>query len=338
MATISWLLSLLHLNRRPHPGQHFDFLALPGEVRNLIYDLTLTTDPPRLCRGHKESCKWCTLERGCAPEPNWANDDGRRLPGCRCWARSGVALLLANRQINKEASLIFWSQNHFSFSGVDSFTHLVGTALRPQYRQMIPHITIYLGPAGKRYMDLPPRRFWNVLFKCKRLRTLEIPPYQRRVLEHSESHLVDAASGSWWRMTRELPNLRTFSWSYFQDFLVMDHPLLGSAVEYPCRITKSFDLRILSPAQLRRSGPFTYEDTDFGWELCERALSCKSRTRTLVRKRRPVVYYCPAGAVGHRNTFDVTLPGAIPTSWTVKFFLLPFKGEVIFDSPLVNRI
>lgn len=346
MAFISWLLNLFYLNGGSRPGQHFDFLALPGELRNQIYDLTLTSDPPRLYRGHKESCKWYARRPELVPGASWVNDNGRRLPGCRCWARTGLALLLANRQINREASPIFWSQNHFSFSGVDSFTDLVGSALRPQYRQMIPHVTIYLGPAGRRDMGLPPLRFWDVLFKCKGLRTLEIPPYRRRIQESSEMELVYAASASWDRMTRELPYLSNFSWSYIRNRTGMSsNPCITCASRYPCRITKCFDLTVLSPAQLRRSGPFTYEDTDFGcklWKHATRTLTKKALAPelddrlggTLVGGSRPDEYRLAAGMIGRKNTFDATLPEAIPTSWTVKFSLLPVRPEAVVDSAL----
>ncbi|KAG6354020.1 hypothetical protein INS49_004991 [Diaporthe citri] len=217
MAAISEAFSSLELHDEPHPRHHlFDFLALPGELRNQIYRLTLTTDPPRLDRQHKYSCDWCTWDPD-QPQNRMVDQTGQNLPGCRCWARRGLALLLANRKIHEEAAPIFWAENHFSFQGVDSFIRLVGGSLRPQYRQMIPHVTIYLDPGlitWRMDMDLPPVRFWDVLFECKGLRELEIPPYRRCKQGSTDRRLVDTELACWDRLTSELPNLRAFSWSY----------------------------------------------------------------------------------------------------------------------------
>lgn len=354
MAPISDIFSVMKLHDEPHPSHHhFNFLGLPGELRNQIYRLTLTTDPPRLYRQHKHSCIWCTRDPD-GPQNRMVDDLGRTLPGCRCWARRGLALLLANRKIHEEAAPIFWAENHFSFEGFKSFIRLVGGSLRPQYRQMIPHVTIYLDP-GRKYdgvqrmdtpmylhMDFPPARFWDVLFECKGLRTLEIPPYRRGCpWSSTNQRLVDAELASWDRLTSELPNLMTFSWSYFargHDRMQMPFRHIG-AFEYPRRTTKRIDLTVWSPDQFRRYGPFTGEDFGFTEYLC--SVDTPNGPRGPLPGKFPVSqatmdnYLRLNGVFGHKP-FEETHPAGMPMDWTVELFFLPLSPETIAQNSMLR--
>lgn len=334
MADISEAFSPLKLDDELYPSHHhFDFLALPGELRNQIYRLTLTTDPPRLYRQHKYSCKWCTWGPD-DPQKPMIDGDGQKLPDCRCCARPGLALLLANRKINEEAASIFWAENHFSFEGFDSFILLVGGRLRPQYRQMIPDITIYYSDPGRRRetlkmfdRDPPPVWFWGVLFKCKGLRTLEIPPYHSHIPESIDMRLADMDVGSWYRVTSELPNLRWFSWSYFGYCFEREHV---RGFKYPYRMTKRVDLRQLSPDQFRRYGAFS--NTDF-------VVSRTSYLRAFPfgpRGPRPGEVIVSAGRPDehqytHKNKPEVkhSKVRVMSWAWIVEFFFLPLSPETI---------
>lgn len=347
MADISKAFRLLKLHGGLHPSQHhFDFLALPGELRNQIYRLTLTSDPPRLERGHKYSCKWCTWDPD-EPQNRMVDYHGETLPGCsRCWVRRGLALLLANRKIHEEAAPIFWAENHFSFQGFQSFIRLVGGSVRPQYRQVIHHVTVYLDPGRKwdlrirtsRHMwldlDLPPVRFWDILFQCKGLRTLELPPYPRHLVDSSDVRVVDAELASWDRLTSELPNLMTFSWSYFEWGLsIMPIHHIPRAFDHPFRITKRFDLTVVSPDQLRRCGPCTPEDIRFSRFYCFRDSPFGPLGplpgKFLVSTRRMEEYRRSAARMGYKDELELTHPEGMPTDWFVEFFFLPLSPETI---------
>ena len=47
----------------------------------------------------------------------------------------------------------------------------------------------------------------------------------------------------------------------------------------------------------------------------------------LVSTGRPDEYRCAAAVVGGHNTLDVTRPGAIPTTWMVKHFIVPMGPD-----------
>lgn len=358
MDIISRLFSVLRLDGGPRarPAQHFDFLSLPGEVRDLIYRFTLTTDPPRLEREHRYSCDWCTWDPD-EPQNRMVGRGGETMPGCdRCWARRGPALLLANRQIYDEAAHMFWTENQFSFRGVDSFIHLVGTALRPEYRRMITHVTIYLdphsrfdGPGRSEAMRLPPPAFWDVLFECKGLRALEMPPYFRGevIMKPTEANirLFHAECNAWARLREELPSLETFSWSFFGNYVsLMPQGSIPCAFEYPVRVTKCLPLAAFSPEEFCRSGPFNRLDREFGEDLYTRGFPPGwdgHRLRWLTEAPcmgRPRGYRRAAAILRGDNTLETTHPGAIPTTWTVQFPLLPLTCVAIVRNAILREM
>lgn len=330
MAPISDLLDNLPLYEEPHPGYHFDFLALPGELRNDIYRLTLTTDPAMLDREHKYSCNWCTWDPD-EPQNHMYDENHQKLPGCRCWAREGLALLLANRQINEEAAPIFWAENHFSFRGYDSFIRLVGTALRPRYRQMIPHVTICSDPWGMDNLRRRPIELWDTLFQCKGLRTLEIPAFTKSMPDFTAEaqRLLEAEHAACNRFASELPNLKTFCWIYptFQSTKSPD------AFSYPYTLTKHMDATALTPDEFSLYGVLALQDMGFWWAVCRRAFPRGPRYAAvddaLVSTGRPHEYRYTAGMNGRNNIFGVTHFEAMTATWTVKHHLLPLSPKTI---------
>lgn len=328
MAPISDLLDNLPPYHEPRTGYHFDFLALPGELRNYIYRLTLTTDPAMLDREHKYSCYWCTWDPD-EPQNPMYDANHQKLPGCRCWAREGLALLLANRQINEEAAPMFWAENHFSFRGYDNFIHLVGTALRPRYRQMIPHVTICSDPRGMDNLRRPPIGLWDTLFQCKGLRTLEIPAFTSLVPDftNGRQRLLEAEYAACNRFASELPNLTTFCWMY----LTGDPTESPDAISYPYTVTKHMDAKALTTDKFSLYDMLA--DRSFWWAMCRtafpRAPCYAAVDDALVSTGRPHEYRYTGGMTGRNNMFGATHFEAMPATWTVKYHLLPLSPETI---------
>ncbi|KAJ0115733.1 hypothetical protein J7T55_010556 [Diaporthe amygdali] len=152
---------------KPAAACRFMFLELPAELRNMIYRFTLTTNPTRLIQKHKYNCRYV---QGLTPRPGQSR--------CRfCQPRGGGAsLLLTNSQINTEAASIFWAGNHFSFDDFESFIHFVGTTLRPGYRRIISQVSIHSDWVGRPMRRNLALSFWDVLYQCKGLHKLGMPP------------------------------------------------------------------------------------------------------------------------------------------------------------------
>lgn len=346
MTIISWLLSLLTGHDGPRPAHHFDFLALPAEVRNKIYSFTLTTDPSRLDREHEYDCEWCTWKPDEPQNPVFHGDD-QKLPGCRCWARKGLALLLANRQIHEEAAPIFWSENDFSFRDVASFTRLVSRTLRLQYHPMIRHVTIYSDQYPS--ADIDHIDFRDKLFECNAsgLHTLQTPACHVFTPAWTEADILNTQFAAWLRLTSELPNLETFSWVELRS--VWDRRpsrLCVDGLAYPCRLSRCLDLAVLSPEQFRTYGPF---NSDWGEELVEKI--CRDafpgfprgprhpvEGGVLVSTGRPHEYRCTAGmtvpTVNGEDASEVAHQEVIPMTWTLKICLLPLSPETIAQNSM----
>lgn len=351
MDNLSQLVSLLKLDDGPRarPVQHFDFLALPGEVRNLIYRLTLTTDPPRLERQHRYSCDWCTWDPD-EPQNKMVGRNGQTMPGCdRCWARRGPSLLLANRQIYDEAATIFWAENQFSFCGVDSFIRLVGSELRPQLRRSLTHVTIYRDPVSRVFSprpgwptEIPPGRFWDVLFQCKGLRALEMLPFFKEPHDFrdpttDEFRRFQAAFHSWNRLRSALPNLKTLSWSYFHSYVAMaPYGRDPCMIEYPARITKHLYPEAFSAEHFMKYAVFLpLQDNAFGWNLCKTALpsgphQCTCGRREHVCVGRPEGLRRAAAIIAGTETTTpaAAQPGEAPAAtWKVDYVLSAANRE-----------
>ncbi|KAH8777794.1 hypothetical protein F5883DRAFT_544064 [Diaporthe sp. PMI_573] len=301
----------------------FDLLALPGELRNQIYRLALTTDPSQLDRQHKYDCDWCTWHPDDMQNPVF-DKHHRRQPNCnKCWARSGLALLLANRQINQESAPIFWAENHFTFRGLGSFSTTVDNCPRPRYRKMITHITVLRDHSSSCFDN--NNAFWHALFQCKGLRTLEIPSCLRPPPHAPTTEHPDPETGGWGHFRTMLPNLKTLSWIIWIGHIT-DHTFPAFPLSY--KVTKSLDIEGLSPEQLKAAAP--QADANAGTFYCPlcvdssypRALGhCISHK--LWRAHRPV-------STGRPHEYGcVERQGPRMVTWTVQEYLWRLSREEI---------
>jgi hypothetical protein len=175
------------------------FLALPREVRDLIYTFSLV-EPPKWTKRHDSFCSNCILHDTAFEMPPFTMAYPYIAPQsykCSCAKRQNLALLLANRQIHMEAAPIFWAMNTHCFDSSTVFTRNVGDGLRQTYRECIRHISIMTAvpePTSKyesRWVeaDSVPRyeKLWQTVLACKKLRTLELGS---EFIKHYESYLI----------------------------------------------------------------------------------------------------------------------------------------------------
>ncbi|KAJ0165882.1 hypothetical protein CTA2_9633 [Colletotrichum tanaceti] len=202
-------------------------LGLPLELRNLIYYHVLV-DMPKYSRTHHQDCHFrqnhtrnsiepaaChVLELAVNLVPSQAPYPWDVLLQCRCAKRTTLNLLLACRQLHREAAPVFWSANTFVFDHPDEFAICVGARLREAYRPLLRHVYI-ASPDG---WDTSPRtqaniftnariaqkggmprwlQFWGVLKQCRGMRTLAVRP------EVVRRHAADMAALREW-----MPELR----------------------------------------------------------------------------------------------------------------------------------
>lgn len=162
------------------------FLGLPREIRDIIYDMVLM-EPPLWERRHRPLCKQCPRDTDTFEHPlfDFASDDR-----CDCSIRCNTGLLGVNRQIHAETAPLFWSKNVFCFDRPEDFTVSVGADLRPEYRDLLQHVSI-LGTTWEHNQEswdpdyrhrLPDgqdaeakaQAVWETLFMCRGLKTLEM--------------------------------------------------------------------------------------------------------------------------------------------------------------------
>ncbi|KAK2027796.1 ribosomal protein L32 [Colletotrichum zoysiae] len=206
-----------------HPSSSKRLLGLPLELRNHIYRHALVA-PPKHSRTHDDDCHFRHNHTATSIEPaacfvlDVATDPiprdyyiYRRDPPlqCRCAKRAALNLLLACRQVYREATPVFWSANTFVFYHADDFTVCVGARLRAACRPLLRHV--YIASATREDGQLWTTRnilssawipgggaiprwlqFWGVLKQCRGLRTLAVQP------EVVRRHGADlAALGRW---------------------------------------------------------------------------------------------------------------------------------------------
>lgn len=353
MALISWIWGKLTGHDEPRRAKHFDLLALPGELRNEIYRYTLTTDPLKLEREHKYNCKWCTWTPG---EPqrrmfktSW-HDTNEKLPDCRCWAREGLSLLLASRQIHAEAAPILWAENNFSFPDIDSFHPLDRWALRREYRPLIRHITLYFDEYSR--ADKMPIMLHDKVMAWQGPEPLERPASQVFNPVWTRPDACNIIFGASLRFTGDLPNLETFSWIDVHDvYDIQASMFCVGGLAYPCRMTKCMDVAAMAPEQFRAYGPL---NRDMGEKvvrrICRGAIPGNPGTGiaelleragrrnpadggVLVSTGRPFEYRCAGGTTGRtrddKGTGEVVREGGLPMTWTLKVRLMPLSPETI---------
>ncbi|KAK1585757.1 ribosomal protein L32 [Colletotrichum navitas] len=216
----------ISLPAHQHPASSKRLLGLPLELRNHIYHHALVA-PPKHSRTHDDDCHFrynhtatsiepaacVVLDVTVDPVPLQYIYRHDRLSQCRCAKRTTLNLLLACRQVYREAAPIFWSANTFVFDHSDDFTICVGAQLRPAFRPLLRHV--YVASADREENPLwttrnlfsgaciPPGdkiprwlQFWGVLNQCRGLRTLAVQP------EVMRRHGADFAA-----LSRRLPAL-----------------------------------------------------------------------------------------------------------------------------------
>ncbi|KAB5522098.1 hypothetical protein GE09DRAFT_1230164 [Coniochaeta sp. 2T2.1] len=195
----------LTLNPPPKPLE--GFLGLAPEIRNIIYHHTLV-QPIKWARRHKPTCPLCPRTCTVFERPLFTYRD----QPCTCIRRTGLNLLLANRQIHKEAAPIFWARNPHCFSICYEFTHVVGLILRPESRVLLRHVSVgsmvWAADANRAYgQDLVCSKintalFWETVAACKGLERLDLHPFL--AWHHGEQHGLIA------QLPAQLPLLKSF--------------------------------------------------------------------------------------------------------------------------------
>jgi len=112
---------------------------------------------------------------------------------CLCARRQNLELLLVNKEINREASVVFWAENTFAFESAEALVRFLKNT-QPETRDRLKHIS-FIPVHGNEGYDLdvylaPPRslsRCWPLLKTCRGLATLELSIDFLR----TEKHLLD---------------------------------------------------------------------------------------------------------------------------------------------------
>lgn len=220
-------MPLMELTITPPPTPKKGFFGLPREVRDMIYAFTLV-QPIKWSRRHRPTCEHCPRTCTVFERPLFTY----KVQPCSCVRRTGLSLLLANRQIHSEAAPIFWAENSHCFNVAPEFTREVGEILRPEYRLLLRHVSIMSTEwvSDKNYgntISCPKGQealFWQTVTECKGLERLELHP------SHGWWHI----DWSWYirRLGAALPRLRSFSWERLSYFNV-GKDFQGRWLEFP---------------------------------------------------------------------------------------------------------
>ncbi|WYZ43426.1 hypothetical protein EsH8_VI_001125 [Colletotrichum jinshuiense] len=203
-------------SHQPVPSRR-RFLNLPLELRNLIYHYALVS-PPKHSLGHRPDCHFRQNHTRTSIEPlasyvlslNVAIVPSQMVRyyetpvECSCAKRAALNLLLACRQVHREAAPIFWSRNVFVFDHPDEFTNCVGERLRADHRPLLR--SVYIASADPwdtvtrggfvvrdKALDSTLRwtQFWGVLHQCSGLRALAVRPEVVRMYASEMASLED---------------------------------------------------------------------------------------------------------------------------------------------------
>lgn len=217
-------------------------LGLPRELRDLIFEVTLV-ETIRWDRRHRYDCSHCprtSLELE-YPSFNTTHRPGSRHY-CRCRIRSSLNLLLVSRQVNAEAAQVFWKKNTFCFMSMAEFGHDIGEALRPEYREMIRHIS-FVDHSPSASEESPVfRSFWDALLRCTGLRTLEL--FFTSVSAQGLSS--QKRCEQFLRMKTELAHLKSVKWICFGPLSIsttLPHPVYPELIYW--ETTKEINLEAL---------------------------------------------------------------------------------------------
>lgn len=191
------------------------FLGLPRELRDVIYTMVMI-EPSKLERRHSPLCDLCPKDTETFERP--AFDDGS---SCKCRRRRNLGLVLANRQIHREAAPIFWSQNVFHFDNASEFADNVGSNLRREYVEMLQRVAIvcvswqdhqleWFNPEQRHLLDAGAPAMWPVLLRCKGLKYVEMGTvnFCRSWTRYEENYEL---AGFLLKLRAELPQLVEFA-------------------------------------------------------------------------------------------------------------------------------
>jgi len=162
-----------------------NFLDIPVEIRSIVYYDALV-EPPRWRKSHKPPCPFTPRSANVIERPPFVMHRGPQcvnyMPGCSCAKRHSLSLLLVSRQVHAEAAPIFWSQNTFHFCTGHMFARNIGQQLRDDYRKLLRHVVVMRHPKlqnifthGQDQSGIGFDSFWDALFQCEGLATLETP-------------------------------------------------------------------------------------------------------------------------------------------------------------------
>lgn len=203
------------------------FLSVPREIRDLIYAFTLV-QPIKWSRRHRATCEHCPRTCNLFERPLFTYAE----QPCACVRRTGLSLLLANRQIHAEAAPIFWARNTHCFALATEFTRDVGQVLRPEYRLLLRHVSVM----SIVWANNPPYGsmcgwtrdqtvlFWRTMRECKGLERLDVHPF------YGWWHVEQASCLG--RLAAALPRLRSFNWEKLTFFNV-GKDSKGQWLDYP---------------------------------------------------------------------------------------------------------
>ncbi|ERS98875.1 uncharacterized protein SPSK_04093 [Sporothrix schenckii 1099-18] len=171
------------LRREPTPPKPPEgFFRLPWELRQHIYELSLI-ELPRWEKIHKADCSLIASDLYSCERPPFVDKDliYSPLDDCNCAKRHSLNVLLANRQVHREAAPVLWSRNVFCFHRGGHFVNDVGENLRPAHRLMLRHVSILMytndslpNENEKCFTQTYTSDLWNTILQCNSLRTLEV--------------------------------------------------------------------------------------------------------------------------------------------------------------------
>ncbi|KIH93917.1 hypothetical protein SPBR_05733 [Sporothrix brasiliensis 5110] len=169
------------LRREPTPPK--GFFRLPWELQQHIYELSLI-ELPRWEKIHKADCSLIASDKSYSCErPPFVDKDliYSPLDNCHCAKRHSLNVLLANRQVYREAAPVLWSRNVFCFHRGDHFVNDVGKNLRPAHRLMLRHVSILMytndslpNENETSFTQTYTSNMWDTILQCNSLRTLEV--------------------------------------------------------------------------------------------------------------------------------------------------------------------
>ena len=131
----------------PEPKGSFQFLDLPAELRNTIYEMVCTFPASGLSTNWGDGrAEFCMLERyddNISIEQKWEDDSSISGEDLEVCPADGVLRLLVNKQILQEAKPFFSRLNHFHLAHMGGFVYFM-TRLAPDRLRHLRNLSIDL--------------------------------------------------------------------------------------------------------------------------------------------------------------------------------------------------